>query len=124
MGSRCLGLFLSVLLSVSPACTTVRTVPMSTQPGATTPKGLRSGDRIRVHTHDGKHSDFDFDHVSVEGDVLGRNHERVRAGDIAKVERRSINKARTSLLIAACAVGAFTVALIFSLANDDLLAGL
>jgi len=100
MESRCLlGIFLSVLVSVSTACTTARMVPMQTQPGA--PRGLKSGDRIRVHTHDGRHSDFDFDHVSAEGDVFGRNHEQVRASDIAMVERRSIHKARTSLLIAA-----------------------
>jgi len=110
MGShRLFGTFLSVLLAVSPACTTVRMVPMQTQPGATAPPGLRSGDRVRVHTHDGKHSDFVFDHVSTEGDVFGRNHEQVRASDIAMVERRSINTARTSLLIAACAFGAFVI---------------
>ena len=110
MGSRRLfGAFLSVLLAVSPACTTVRMVPMQTQPGATAPPGLRSGDRVRVHTHDGKHSDFVFDHVSIEGDVFGRNHEQVRASEITMVERRSINTARTSLLIAACAFGAFVI---------------
>ena len=104
------GTFLSAFLAVSPACTTVRMVPMQTQPGATAPPGLKSGDRVRVHTHDGKHSDFDFDHVSAEGDVFGRNHEQgVRASDIAMVERRSINTARTSLLIAACAFGAFVI---------------
>ena len=115
---RLLGTLLSVLLSVSPACTTVRRVPMQTQPGATAPPGLKSGDRVRVHRHDGKHSDFVFDRVSAEGDVFGRNHEQVRASDIAMVERRSINKTRTSLLIAACAFGAF-VALIISLAAGD-----
>lgn len=124
MGSRLFGTFLAVLLAVSPACTTVRMVPMQTQPGATAPPGLKSGDPVRVHTRDGKHSDFDFDHVSAEGDVFGRNHEQVRASDIAMVERRSINQARTTLLIAACAFGAFAVALIISLAGDDLLAGL
>ena len=100
---RLLGTVLSVLLAVSPACTTMRMVPMQTQPGATAPPGLRSGDRVRVHTRDGKHSDFNFDHVSAEGDVFGRNHEHVRAGDVVMVERRSINKTRTSLLIAFCA---------------------
>jgi len=94
-------------------------VPMQTQPGVTAPPGLRSGDRVRVHTHDGKHSDFDFDHVSADGDVFGRNHEQVRASDVAMVERRSTNKARTVLLIAACAFGAFSVALIISLATGD-----
>jgi hypothetical protein len=116
-----LGIFLSVLVSVSTACTTGRMVPMQTQPGATASRGLKSGDRIRVHTHDGKHSDFDFDHVAADGDVFGRNHEQVRASDIAMVERRSINKARTSLLIAASAFGAFAVVLIISLAGDDFL---
>jgi hypothetical protein len=72
-----------------------------------------------MHWPDGRHSDFD--HVSAEGDVFGRNHEQVRASDIAMVERRSINKARTSLLIAACAFGAFAVVLIISLAGDDFL---
>jgi hypothetical protein len=125
MGSRrLLGVFLSVLVSISPACTTARMVPMQTQPGATAPPGLRSGDRVRVHTRDGKHSDFDFDHVSAEGDVFGQHHEQVHARDIAMVERRSISKGRTTLLIAACAFGAFAVALIFSLASEDLLAGL
>jgi|KBSMisStandDraft_5_1062788.scaffolds.fasta_scaffold173982_2 hypothetical protein len=120
MGSRrLLGTFLSVLLSVSPACTTARMVPMQTQPGVTAPPGLRSGDRVRVHTHDGKHSDFDFDRVSAEGDVFGRNHEHVRASDIAMVERRSINKSRTSLLIAACAFGALAAAVIIGLAAGD-----
>ena len=94
---------------------------MHTQPGATSPRGLKSGDRIRVHTHDGRHSDFDFDHVSAEGDVFGRNHEQVRASDIAMVERRSIHKARTSLLVAACAFGAFAAVLMISLAGDDFL---
>jgi len=124
MGSRrVLGTVLSVLLLVSPACTTARMVPMQTQPGATAPPGLRPGDRVRVHTHDGKHFDFVFVHVSAEGDVFGRKHEQVRASDIAMVERRSINKARTSLLIVACAFGAFVVAVIISLAaGPDFLA--
>jgi hypothetical protein len=119
-----MGAFLSALLSVSTACTTARTVPIHMQPGATAPPGLKFGDHVRVHTHDGKHADFDFDHVSIEGDIVGRNYERVRASDIAKVERRSINKTRTSLLIAAGALGAVVVLLIISLAGDDLLAGL
>ena len=124
MGSRrLLGAFLAVLLSVSPACTTARMVPMHTQPGARTPSGLRSGDRVRVYTHDGRHSDFDFDHVSAQGDVFGRDHEQVRASDIAMVERRAINKARTTLLIAACVFGTFVVVMIISLAaGDDFLA--
>ena len=125
MGSRrLLGTILSLLLSVSPACTTMRTVPMQTQPGAAASPGLKSGERVRVHTHDGKHSDFVFDHVSTEGDVFGQNHEQVRASDIAMVERRTINKARTTLLIAACAFGVFAIALIASLASADYLAGL
>jgi len=124
MGSRLPGAFLVVLLSVSTACTTARMVPMQTQPGVTAPPGLRPGDRVRVYTRDGKHSDFDFDRVSAEGDVFGRNHERVRASDITMVERRSLNKTRTSLLIAASVFGAFAVALIIALANNSLLEGL
>ena len=122
--SRCLlSIFLSVLVSVSTACTTGRMVPMHTQPGATAPPGLKSGDRIRVHTHDGRHSDFDFDHVAADGDVFGMNHEQVRASDIAMVERRSVDKTRTSLLVTACAFGAFAAVLIISLAaGDDFLA--
>ncbi len=121
MGSRrLLGAFLTLLLSVSPACTTARMVPMHTQPGATAPPGLKSGDRVRVHRHDGKHSDGVFDRVSAEGDVFGRNHEQVRASDIAMVERRSINKTRTSLLIAPCAFGAFVI--IGLAAGDDFMA--
>ena len=125
MGSRrLLGTFLSLLLSVSPACTTMRAVPMQRQPGTTAPPGLTSGDHVRVHTHDGKHSDFVFDHVSAEGDVFGQNHEEVRASDIARVERRSINKSRTTLLVVACALGILAVAIIVSLAGDDFMAGL
>jgi hypothetical protein len=73
MASRCsLGIFLLVLVSISTACTTGRMVPMQTQPGTTAPRGLKSGDRIRVHTHDGRHSDFDFDHVAAMVTCLAR----------------------------------------------------
>jgi hypothetical protein len=85
------------------------------------PSGLKSGDRIRVHLHDGKHSDFDFDHVSAESDVFGRDHEQVRASDIAMVERRSVDKTRTSLLITAAAVGALAVAIVVSISTTDYL---
>jgi hypothetical protein len=91
-------------------------VPMQTQPGSTAPPGLKAGDRVRVHTRDGKHSDFDFDHVSAEGDVFGRNHEQVRAS-----ERRSVSKTRTSLLITACAFGAFAVPIVLAFAGDTFL---
>jgi hypothetical protein len=122
MESRCLlGIFLSVLVSVSTAFTTGRMVPMQTQPGATAPRGLKSGDRIRVHTHDGRHSDFDFEHVSADGDVFGRNHEQVRASDIAMVERRSVDKTRTSLLIIATVAGTLAVAIVVSIGTTDLL---
>ena len=122
MASRCsLGIFLLVLVSISTACTTGRMVPMQTQPGTTAPRGLKSGDRIRVHTHDGRHSDFDFDHVAADGDVFGTNHEQVRASDIAMVERRSVDKTRTSLLVIAAAVGALAVAIVVSIGTADIL---
>ena len=112
-----LGLVLSVLVSVSSACTTGRMVPMQTQPSATAPRGLKSGDRIRVHTQDGKHSDFDFDHIAADGDLFGRNHEQVRASDIAMVERRSIHKVRTTLLLAAVGVSAVLVMAVVEFRN-------
>jgi hypothetical protein len=116
--SRCLlGIVLSVLVSVSTACTTGRMLQMQTQPGATAPRGLKSGDRIRVHTHDGKHSDFDFDHVSAQSDVFGQRQEHVRAADIAMVERRSINKVRTTLLLAAVGISAVLVIAIVEFSN-------
>jgi hypothetical protein len=94
---------------------------MQTQPGSTAPASLKSGDRVRVHTRDGKHFDFDFDHVSAEGDVFGRHHEQVRASDIAMVERRSIDKARTTLLIVSLGV-AVVVVLGFAAASAGFLA--
>ena len=51
---RSLGILLLVLLAVSTACRTGRMVSLQTQPGATAPRGLKSGDRVRVHLHDGQ----------------------------------------------------------------------
>ncbi len=119
---RSLGLCLLVLLSVSTACTTGRMVSLQTQPGATAPPGLKSGDRVRVHLHDGSRRDFDFDHVSADGDVFGRQQEHVRVSDIALVERRSINTVRTSILIGSCVF--VVVAAVFMIAVDDLAEGL
>jgi hypothetical protein len=112
---RGLGVFLSLVLSVSTACTTGRMVPLHTQaaPGAPLPlSGLKAGDRLRVHTRDGRHKDLNFDHVSAQGDVFGQQQEHVRAADIAAVELRSINKVRTWILVASCAlVFVFSVAM-------------
>ena len=57
--------------------------------------------------------------------MFGRNHEQVRASDIAMAERRFRQQdPRTSLLIAASAFGALAVLLVVSLPGNDLLAGL
>jgi hypothetical protein len=53
--------------------------------------------------------------------VFGTNHEQVRASDIAMVERRSVDKTRTSLLVIAAAVGALAVAIVVSIGTADIL---
>ncbi len=111
---RSLCMLLTVILSVAPACRTGRMVPMQMQPGASAPAGLKSGDRVRVHLHDGSRVDFDFDHVSADGDVFGRHQEHVRARDIAALEQRPINKVRTSILVASLAVVAFAMLVILT----------
>ena len=94
------------------ACTTGRMVPLQVQaaPGAPQPhSGLKAGDRLRVHTRDGRHKDLNLDHVSAQGDVFGQQQEHVRAADIAKVERRSIDAGRTTLLVLGVSLGVFVL---------------
>jgi hypothetical protein len=122
---RGLGLFLSLVLSVSTACTTGRMVPQQVQPGAAAGaplplSGLKAGERLRVHTRDGRHMDLNLDRVSGEGDVFGQQQEHVRAADIAMVERRSVNKVRTTLLLATVGMGALLVIAIVDIASNGL----
>ena len=67
-----------------------------------------------MHLHGGSRVDFDFDHVSADGDVFGRHQEHVRARDIEALERRPINKVRTSILVASLAVVAFAILVILT----------
>jgi hypothetical protein len=125
MNPRGLGVFLSLVLSVSTACTTGRMVPLQAQPGVPPGAplrlpGLKVGDRLRVHTNDGRHTDLNFDRVSPEGDVFGQRQEHVRASDIAKVERRSINKVSTTLLIATVGMGALVLLAAVAIASSGL----
>ena len=97
-------------------------VPLQAQaaPGAPQPHaGLKAGDRLRVHTRDGHHKDLNLDHVSAQGDVFGQQQEHVRAADITSVERRSINKARTTLLLTGVGVGVFFLIAIVAFASGD-----
>jgi hypothetical protein len=122
MRSGSLSSLLMVLsLILSTACTTGRMVPLTTtQPGVPHGfSGLKTGDRLRVHTRDGGHVDLRFDHASDEGDVFGQNREHVHARDIATLERRSTNQVRTTLLVAAIAIGALFVIAI--LADDGII---
>jgi hypothetical protein len=96
-------------------------VPRQAQaaPGAPQPlAGLTAGDRLRVHTRDGRHKDLTLDHVSAQGDVFGQQQEHVRAADIASVERRSINKGRTTLLLVGVCVGVFLLGAIATFASS------
>jgi hypothetical protein len=118
--SLAIALLIAALSSL--ACTTGRTVPLQAQaaPGAPGPRsGLKAGDRLRVHTRDGRHKDLNLDHVSAQGDVFGQQQEHVGAADITKVERRSINKVRTTLLLTGVGVSVFFLIAIVAFASGD-----
>jgi len=124
---RALAVVLCLALPLT-GCTTSRTLPLplaqtgaapSAQPAAST---VRVGDHLRVHTRDGRHTDLVLDHVAADGDIFGNHQEHLVAATVAMVEHRSINKTRTTLLIAGVGFSVLLLAIVIDLATSPFLA--
>jgi len=86
------------------------------------PSTVRPGDHLRVHTRDGHHTDLVLHHVAADGDIFGNQQEHVVATDVALVEHRSINKTRTTLLVAGVGFSVLLLVIVIGIASSDLLA--
>jgi hypothetical protein len=74
-----------------------------------------------VHTRDGRHTDLVLHHLAADGAIFGNHDEHVAAADVALVEHRSINKTRTTLLIAGVGFSVLLLAIVIDIATSPFL---
>jgi hypothetical protein len=97
-----LALMLVALASIGIACASFKVVPMTTKPAdnATSLAAPRiaPGDTVRVVLKNGQLSEFKVRSVEVDA-LVGQDGQRVVYADIARLERRSVSAAKTTLLV-------------------------
>jgi hypothetical protein len=102
-----LGLILIVLMTMawSTACTSLQVLPLGEAPPQTS--SMRVGERVRVTTKGGEKQHFKV--TAIEADALVGGKARVRYDDIAVLEVRQPDKAKTTILVVAATIGGILV---------------
>jgi hypothetical protein len=105
------------------ACTSVKQIRPTTEPGRPAFGPVKPGDKVTLHLRDGRRVAVRVDQVYGDG-IVSVEGIRYARSDITRIDRRSISAVKTTALVAGLAFGIFVVAGIMIVSALDSLWGM